>query len=124
MPQQAITGALGELMSGGAQQAINPNTLNHGEGQGAQPGPIDNLVGSLNAPDTSVPGAMPGPGMFENSANSFLSTELAAPEAPAPNAQPIFKVDNIYTSDAEGVGRELTKRGRLQQMQYTGRPGP
>lgn len=124
MPQQAITGALGELMSGGAQQALDPNTLTHGATQGAEPGPIDNLVGSLNGPDTTVPGAMPGPAMFENSANSFLSTELAAPEAPAPNAQPIFKVDNIYTSDAEGVGRELTKRGRLQQMQYTGRPGP
>jgi hypothetical protein len=124
MPQQAITGALGDLMSGGAQQALDPNTLTHGGAQGAEPGPIDNLVGSLAGPDTTVPGAMPGPGMFENSANSFLSTELAAPDAPAPNAQPIFKVDNIYTSDAEGVGRELTKRGRLQQMQYTGRPGP
>jgi hypothetical protein len=31
-------------------------------------------------------------------------------------------VDNIYTTDAESVGRELTKRGQLAQMQYTGRP--
>lgn len=126
MPQQAITGALGELMSGGAQQAlgqVDPNTMQHGTGMGGNPGPIDNLVGSIDT-QAGVMGGAPGPGMFENSANSFLSTELAAPEAPAPNAQPIFKVDNIYTSDAEGVGRELTKRGRLQQMQYTGRPGP
>ena len=118
MPQQAIGGALGDLMSGGAQQAagatVDPNTMTHGDATGAAPGPIDNLVGSI---DTAAP-----PSPMGLDANSFLSTELAAPEAPPPNQPPMFKVDNIYTTDAESVGRELTKRGQLAQMQYTGRP--
>jgi tape measure domain-containing protein len=117
-PQQAISGALGDLMSGGAQQAagatVDPNTITHGDGAGVAPGPIDNLVGSI---DTAAP-----PSPMGLDANSFLSTELAAPEAPPPNQPPMFKVDNIYTTDAESVGRELTKRGQLAQMQYTGRP--
>jgi hypothetical protein len=117
-PQQAISGALGDLMSGGAQQAagatVDPNTMTHGDGSGASPGPIDNLMGSI---DTAAP-----PSPMGLDANSFLSTELAAPEAPPPNQPPMFKVDNIYTTDAESVGRELTKRGQLAQMQYTGRP--
>ena len=118
VPQQAITGALGDLMSGGAQQAagatVDPNTMTHGDGSGAAPGPIDNLMGSI---DTAAP-----PSPMGLDANSFLSTELAAPDAPPPNQPPMFKVDNIYTTDAESVGRELTKRGQLAQMQYTGRP--
>jgi len=57
-------------------------------------------------------------------ANSFLSTQPMASEAPAPNQQPIFKVDNIYTQDVDSLGRELNKQGRLAQMQYTNRPGP
>ena len=118
VPQQAITGALGDLMSGGAQKAagatVDPNTMTHGDGSGAAPGPIDNLMGSI---DTAAP-----PSPLGLDANSFLSTELAAPEAPPPNQPPMFKVDNIYTTDAESVGRELTKRGQLAQMQYTGRP--
>ena len=117
-PQQAISGALGDLMSGGAQQAagatVDPNTMTHGDATGAAPGPIDNLMGSI---DTAAP-----PSPMGLDANSFLSTELAAPEAPPPNQPPMFKVDNIYTTDAESVGRELTKRGQLAQMQYTGRP--
>jgi hypothetical protein len=117
MPQQAIGGALGDLMSGGAQQAaggpIDPNSTTH-TGMGAPPGPIDNLMGTL---DPASP-----PSQMGLDANSFLSTELAAPEAPPPNQPPMFKVDNIYTTDAESVGRELTKRGQLAQMQYTGRP--
>ena len=125
VPQQAITGALGNLMSGGAQKAsdktqgqdpggVDPNTTDHGTAGGLPPGPIDNLVGSVNLTQPPDP-------MVSN-ANNFLSTELAAPDAPAPNQPPMFKVDNIYTTDAEGVGRELTKRGKLAQMQYTGRP--
>ena len=118
VPQQAIGGALGDLMSGGAQQAagatVDPNTMTHGDATGAAPGPIDNLMGSI---DTAAP-----PSPMGLDANSFLSTELAAPEAPPPNQPPMFKVDNIYTTDAESVGRELTKRGQLAQMQYTGRP--
>jgi len=118
VPQQAITGALGDLMSGGAQQAagatVDPNTMTHGDGSGAAPGPINNLMGSI---DTAAP-----PSPMGLDANSFLSTELAAPQAPPPNQPPMFKVDNIYTTDAESVGRELTKRGQLAQMQYTGRP--
>ena len=118
VPQQAISGALGDLMSGGAEQAagatVDPNTATHGEGTGAAPGPIDSLMGSL---DTTVP-----PEPMGLDANSFLSTELAAPNAPAPDQPPMFKVDNIYTTDAESVGRELSKRGKLAQMQYTGRP--
>jgi hypothetical protein len=58
-------------------------------------------------------------------ANSFLSTQLAAPSSPPPpGQQPIFKVDNIYTQDVDSLGRELNKQGRLAQMQYTNRPGP
>lgn len=123
VPQQAITGALGDLMSQGAQQAVGAT---HGGMQGAAPGPIDNLVGSLDDPNRAVHGVggFPGPGMVSDSATSFLSSELAQQDVTAPNQQPIFKVDNIYTTDAESVGRELTRRGRLAQMQYTGRPGP
>jgi len=122
MPQQAITGALGNLMGGGAQKAaaqtqgtgVDPNATDHGTGNGLPPGPIDNLVGNVNM------AAPPQPAV--SNANSFLSTELAAPDAPAPDQPPMFKVDNIYTTDAESVGRELSKRGQLAQMQYTGRP--
>ena len=122
MPQQAITGALGNVMGGGAQKAaaqtqgtgVDPNTTEHGTGNGLPPGPIDNLVGNVNM------AAPPSP--MVSDANSFLSTQLAAPDAPPPDQPPMFKVDNIYTTDAESVGRELSKRGQLAQMQYTGRP--
>ena len=116
VPQQAITGALGNLMSGGAEQAmgLDPNTTQHGT-TGQPPGPIDSLMGSLG-PQTPQP-------MIGDS-QSFLNTQLAAPEASPPGQQPMFKVDNIYTTDAESVGRELSRRGRLAQMQYTNRPGP
>jgi tape measure domain-containing protein len=117
VPQQAITGALGNLMGGGAEQAmgLDPNTTQHGTTGGQSPGPIDSLMGSLG-PQTPAP-------MIGDS-QSFLNTQLAAPEAPPPGQQPMFKVDNIYTTDAESVGRELSRRGRLAQMQYTNRPGP
>lgn len=116
VPQQAITGALGNLMSGGAEQAmgLDPNTTQHGT-TGQPPGPIDSLMGSLG-PQTPQP-------MIGDS-QSFLNTQLAAPEAAPPGQQPMFKVDNIYTTDAESVGRELSRRGRLAQMQYANRPGP
>ena len=122
VPQQQITGALGNLMSGGAQQASNPTgslldpkTKEHGTGMGAAPGPIDQMMGNLGpqSPDPMI-----------SDANSFLSTQLATPEAPPPGQQPIFKVDNIYTQDVDSLGRELNKQGRLAQMQYTNRPGP
>jgi tape measure domain-containing protein len=117
VPQQAITGALGNLMGGGAEQAmgLDPNTTQHGTTGGQSPGPIDSLMGSLG-PQTPAP-------MIGDS-QSFLNTQLAAPEAAPPGQQPMFKVDNIYTTDAESVGRELSRRGRLAQMQYTNRPGP
>jgi tape measure domain-containing protein len=122
VPQQAITGALGNLMSGGAQQAsgsgslLDPKTKEHGTGMGGAPGPINNLMGSV---DAQSPTPMVG------DANSFLSTQLAAPSSPPPpSQQPIFKVDNIYTQDVDSLGRELNKQGRLAQMQYTNRPGP
>jgi hypothetical protein len=117
MPQQAITGALGDLMSGGAQQGtgVDPNTLQHGTGEGAAPGPVTDLMDST---------AISAPAPMISDANSFLSTQPLAAEAPAPNQPPMFKVDNIYTTDAESVGRELSRRGRLAQMQYTNRPGP
>ena len=70
----------------------------------------------------ATPGLIQDP-MMQNTAESFLSNQLAA-EAPLPNQAPTFKVDNIYTTDAESVGRELSRRGRLAQMQYTNRPGP
>ena len=116
VPQQQITGALGNLMGGGAEQAmgLDPNTTQHGT-TGQPPGPIDSLMGSLG-PQTPAP-------MIGDS-QSFLNTQLAAPEAAPPGQQPMFKVDNIYTTDAESVGRELSRRGRLAQMQYTNRPGP
>jgi hypothetical protein len=116
VPQQQITGALGNLMSGGAEQAmgLDPNTTQHGT-TGQPPGPIDSLMGSLG-PQTPEP-------MIGDS-QSFLNTQLSAPEAAPPGQQPMFKVDNIYTTDAESVGRELSRRGRLAQMQYTNRPGP
>ena len=108
-------------MSGGAQQAVgtgsavSPNTTEHGTGMGAAPGPIDQMMGSI--------GQQPVDPMISD-ANSFLSTQLATPEAPPPGQQPIFKVDNIYTQDVDSLGRELNKQGRLAQMQYTNRPGP
>jgi tape measure domain-containing protein len=121
MPQQAITGALGNLMSGGAQQAagsgalLDPKIKEHGTGMGGPPGPIDDLMGSVG---TQSPSPM------VSDANSFLSTQPLAAEAPAPNQPPMFKVDNIYTQDVDSLGRELNKQGRLAQMQYTNRPGP
>jgi tape measure domain-containing protein len=120
VPQQAITGALGNLMSGGAQQAgtgnlLDPKTKEHGTTMGGAPGPIDSLMGSV---DTQSPSSM------VSDANSFLSTQPLAAEAPAPNQPPMFKVDNIYTQDVDSLGRELNKQGRLAQMQYTNRPGP
>jgi len=122
MPQQQITGALGNLMSGGANNAanpsgslVNPKTKEHGTGMGAAPGPIDQMMGSI--------GQQPVDPMISD-ANSFLSTQLATPESPPPGQQPIFKVDNIYTQDVDSLGRELNKQGRLAQMQYTNRPGP
>lgn len=137
VPQQQITGALGELMSGGAQKAAaggaGPGGIGSAAkampGTGEQPtGPISNLMGSLSPsvdPSTvqhgQASGAPPG-AVMNNSANSFLSTELQQPEVQAPGQQPMFKVDNIYTTDAHGVGEELSKRGRLAQMQYAGRP--
>lgn len=141
VPQQAITGALGNLMSSGAQQSMtaDANLLQHGTAAGAPPGPG---MGAQTPPGTTPPGmvnALAQPNidalggstmtpagqqpMFSNSASSFLSTELQTPEAPAPDQQPMFKVDQIITTDAESVGRELTKRGRLAQMQYANRPG-
>jgi len=121
MPKQAITSALGNLMSGGAQQAagsgslLDPKTKEHGTAMGAAPGPIDNLMGTMSP-------ASPSPMISD--ANSFLSTQPMASEAPAPNQPPMFKVDNIYTQDVDSLGRELNKQGRLAQMQYTNRPGP
>ena len=113
MPNWDINGALGDLMTSGATQAtqaglnmqgaaVDPNTMQHGMSGGTPPGPA----------------------MFQNTASSFLSTEFGSPETPLPvEQQPVFKVDNIYTTDAQSVGRELSRQGRLAQMQYTGRPG-
>jgi tape measure domain-containing protein len=120
MPQWDIQGALGNLMSGGAQTAaqssVDPATTIHGQGQGGAPGPM----GPMDP--MAMQAGLPGPPMFNNTAGSFLQTELTQPEVTPANVQPMFKVDNIYTTDAEAVGRELTKRGNLAQMQYTGRP--
>lgn len=137
VPQQAISGALGDLMSGGAEKAAGGAGGTGGIGSSAKampgtgeqpPGPISNLMGSLSPgvdPATiqhgQANGSPPGAAM-NNTANSFLSTELQQQEVPAPGQQPMFKVDNIYTTDAHGVGEELSKRGRLAQMQYAGRP--
>jgi hypothetical protein len=50
VPQQQITGALGNLMGGGAEQAmgLDPNTTQHGT-TGQPPGPIDSLDGQPGA---------------------------------------------------------------------------
>jgi tape measure domain-containing protein len=132
VPQQQITGALGNLMSGGAQQAadptgslLDPKTKDHGTTMGALPGPgmggdptggpgaINNLMGNIGpqSPDPMI-----------SDANSFLSTQLASPDAPPPGQQPMFKIDNVYTQDVDSLGRELGKQGRLAAMQYTNRP--
>jgi len=133
VPNGAITGALKGLMSNGANQAagVDPNGTGYGTGLGAESGPVDPAAPGA---DPFAPGATPSamgpaelvpPNLFQNSsAENFLSTQLAVPDAAPANQQPIFKVDNIYTTDAESVGRELNRRGRLAQMQYTNRPGP
>ena len=136
MPKEQITGALGNLMTGGANQAagtVDPNTTEHGAAAGAQPGaapgPLESLGQSIfdgfskALPSGAIEPVAPTP--MVGDANSFLSTELAAPSSPPPpGQQPIFKVDNIYTQDVDSLGRELNKQGRLAQMQYTNRPGP
>jgi len=136
MPKELITSALGNLMSGGANQAagnVDPNTTEHGTGAGAQPGatpgPLEQLGQSVfdgfskALPSGPIEPVAPTP--MVGDANSFLSTQLAAPSSPPPpSQQPIFKVDNIYTQDVDSLGRELNKQGRLAQMQYTNRPGP
>ena len=115
VPQQGITGALGDLMTQGAPgSAVDPNSTEHGIGQGAAPGPS-----ALGPAELAPP-----PDLFKNDANSFLSTELQQVNAPAPDAQPVYKIDNVYTQDVDSMGRELAKQGRLASMQYTGRPGP
>jgi hypothetical protein len=133
VPNGAITGALKGLMSNGANQAagVDPNGTVHGTGLGAEPGPVDPAAPGA---DPFAPGATPSamgpaelvpPNLFQNSsADNFLSTQLAVPDAAPANQQPIFKVDNIYTQDVDSLGRELNKQGRLAQMQYTNRPGP
>jgi tape measure domain-containing protein len=138
MPQQAITGALSNVMGGGAQKAaaqtqgtgVDPNTTQHGTGAGSEPGPGadgpmqtlgKSIYGAFDKAMNPVAETVPPQAAVSN-ANSFLSTELSAPDAPPPDQPPMFKVDNIYTTDAESVGRELSKRGQLAQMQYTGRP--
>jgi hypothetical protein len=136
MPKEQITSALGNLMTGGANQAagtVDPNTTEHGTGAGAQPGatagPLEQLGQSVfdgfskALPSGPIEPVAPTPMVAD--ANSFLSTQLAAPSSPPPpGQQPIFKVDNIYTQDVDSLGRELNKQGRLAQMQYTNRPGP
>jgi len=136
MPKQQITSALGNLMSGGANQAagnVDPNTTEHGTGTGAQPGPVAGPLEQLGQsvfdgfskalPSGPIEPVAPTP--MVGDANSFLSTQLASPSSPPPpGQQPIFKVDNIYTQDVDSLGRELNKQGRLAQMQYTNRPGP
>ena len=136
MPKEQITGALGNLMTGGANQAagtVDPNTTEHGAAAGAQPGatpgPLESLGQSIfdgfskALPSGAIEPIAPTP--MVGDANSFLSTQLAAPSSPPPpGQQPIFKVDNIYTQDVDSLGRELNKQGRLAQMQYTNRPGP
>jgi hypothetical protein len=136
MPKEQITSALGNLMSGGANKAagtVDPNTTEHGTGAGAQPGatpgPLEQLGQSVfdgfskALPSGPIEPVAPTP--MVGDANSFLSTQLAAPSSPPPpSQQPIFKVDNIYTQDVDSLGRELNKQGRLAQMQYTNRPGP
>lgn len=113
MPQWDTKGALGDLMtSGAAGGSVDPNTTQHGMGQGAAPGP------SAMGPEPLQPS------LFQNNSNSFLSTELAGAEAPAPDQQPMFKIDNVYTQNVDEFGRELNKQGRLAAMQYANRPGP
>lgn len=145
VPNQAIEGALGGLMSSGAQQAADASGIGSsakaapGTGRvagtqppgGAQPpNAITDLMGTLSPPTDPQSdvhgqnsGALPGPQMFQNQAHSFLQTELNQPEAGAPGQPPMFNVGNIYTTDgADNIRRELTKAGQLAAMQYTGRP--
>jgi len=134
VPQQAISGALKNLMGDGAKKAagtVDPNTTEHGGGAepGAAPGPLENLGqqifdGFNKVMPSGAIEPVPPTQMAVGDANSFLSTELATPEAAPPGQQPIFKIDNIYTQDVDSLGRELNKRGRLAQIQYTNRPGP
>lgn len=135
VPQEAISGALKNLMTGGANKAagnVDPNTTEHGTANGAEPGavpgPLENLGQQIFDGFSKILPSGPiepvTPTAMVGDAGSFLSTELTAPEAAPPNQQPIFKVDNIYTQDVDSLGRELNKRGRLAQIQYTNRPGP
>lgn len=142
MPNQAITGALGNLLSQGAAQpangapgsAVDPNTTQHGMAQGAPPG-ISNLMDSTQPPTAgwfgdarhgTQAGNPPGPAPFENTANSFLSTELAQQggSAPAANGQPTVSIGTVYAQDPNELSMQIQKRQNLAAMQYTGRPGP
>jgi hypothetical protein len=137
VPKEQITTALGNLMTGGAKKpdsTVDPNTTEHGTSGGAEPGaavpgPLETLGQQIfdgfskALPSGPIEPVAPTP--MVGDANSFLSTQLAAPSSPPPpGQQPIFKVDNIYTQDVDSLGRELNKQGRLAQMQYTNRPGP
>ena len=135
VPQEAISGALKNLMTGGANKAagnVDPNTTEHGTAQGAEPGavpgPLENFGQQIFEGFSKVLPSGPiepvTPTAMVGETDSFLSTQLTATDAPPPGQQPIFKIDNVYTQDVDSLGRELNKRGRLAQIQYTNRPGP
>jgi len=135
VPQEAISGALKNLMTGGANKAagnVDPNTTEHGTANGAEPGavpgPLENLGQQIFDGFSKILPSGPiepvTPTAMVGETDSFLSTQLTATDAPPPGQQPIFKIDNVYTQDVDSLGRELNKRGRLAQIQYTNRPGP
>lgn len=108
------------LGSGGS--GVDPNSLLHGQGAGQPPGPM----GDPAAPGGKIGASgVPGPDLFQNQANSFLSTELAQTPEVYPGGQPVmFQMDNVYAANPEELGRTLTQRGNLAMMQHTGRPYP
>ena len=124
VPTGMIQGALSDLMSQGADQAINdyfgpksvdPNTTQHGTGKGAPPGPnVD--------PTTGQP--VDGFGFPNQSNQSLLSTAPNVDDLPAAHGgiDMSVKVENAYAQDPTALANQIAKQQQLNAMQHTGRP--
>jgi hypothetical protein len=122
MPNGAITGALKKVMSQGAapSDGHTPGGFNMGTDQ---PTPAINGLADSTQPQFGLHGAAngtpPGP-VWQNDANSMLSTEFSPPA----QGNPTVAIGTVYTQNPDELSQQIVKRQNLAAMQYTGRPGP
>ena len=107
MPQMDILSALTTtnekgIAAAAQQSAVDPLTTQHGQAQGAAPGPV-------------TPQALEGVGALAQAAEE--ATNWAAPPQPA-----MVHVENITAADSASVGASIAKQQRLEMMRFAGRP--